>query len=420
MRNATGLDVLVADDFKRLRGKSIGVLCNQASVAHGYRHVLDLLAPLHAEGALKVRAVFGPEHGLYGHTQDNMIEWEGVKDSRTGFTIHSLYGENRAPTPAMLEGIELFVVDLPDVGSRYYTFVWSMALCMEACAKAGIPVLVLDRPNPIGGVRTEGTLLRPGFESFVGLHPVPTRHGMTVGEIAVFVRDHALKAGELEVEKLQGWSRSDYFDDLDIPWVMPSPNMPTLDTALVYPGGCLLEATNLSEGRGTTRPFEIFGAPFIDGWKLAEVLNRLDLPGVVFRPMPFEPTFNKHAGRLCEGCFVHVTDRAAFEPVLTYAAILQETIRQVGMADPAEVAALPPSEAFQAASPETTLAKFCWKRPPYEYEYDTLPMDILGGGTWLREAIEGMTPLLEIRQRFLAECAEFEPTRKACLLYPSA
>lgn len=402
-----GLDVLLAEDFERLRGRSLGVLCNQASVSHDYRYILDLLLPGHQRGEFRIQAVFGPEHGLFGHTQDNMIEWEGAADSRTGLTIFSLYGQHRKPTPAMLEGVDLFVVDIQDVGSRYYTFVWTMCHCIEACAELGIPVLVLDRPNPIGGVQVEGPVLQAGFESFVGLHPVPTRHGMTAGEIARWVVERVLGRGEVDVVDVVGWDRHLYLDECGGTWSMPSPNMPTVDTAVVYPGGCLLEATNLSEGRGTTRPFEIFGAPYLDGWKLAESLNRIGMPGIIFRPLPFEPTFNKHAGKLCEGCFLHVTDRRAFEPVLAYVAILQEVIRQAGIADPATVDALPPTEAFVAASPETTLAQFCWKRPPYEYEFDRQPIDLLAGNAWLAPMITGLEPLGRIRERMREEVSMF-------------
>ncbi|AIE85349.1 exo-beta-N-acetylmuramidase NamZ family protein [Fimbriimonas ginsengisoli] len=415
MPTATGLDVLAREGFSRLRGRRLGVLCNQASIDRDYRHLIDLLLPLHRAGELSIVAVFGPQHGLFGHTQDNMIEWEGDTDPRTGLTIHSLYGERRKPTKEMLEGIDLFVVDIPDIGSRYYTFAWTMANCIEASAAVGIPVLVLDRPNPIGGLQVEGLMLRSGFESFVGLYPVPTRHGMTAGEVATFVQRRLRPEPTLEVVKATGWTRSDYLEDADLPWAMPSPNMPTVDTAVVYPGGCLLEGTNLSEGRGTTRPFEIVGAPFLKGWPLAESLNRLALGGVHFRPVQFQPTFNKHAGRECEGVFVHVTDRRSFEPVITYIALLQEIVRQTGMHRlPVHTET---AKSFVAASPECDLPGFAWKLPPYEYEFDRMPIDILAGDTWVREAIEGLSPLSEIRSRCLHECAEFAPERNSCLLY---
>jgi len=405
----TGLDVLARESFARLKGKSIGLVCNQASIASTIDHVIDVLLPHHRQGDFKIEGVFGPEHGLFGHTQDNMIEWEGVPDARTGLKVHSLYGEWREPQPFMLEGIDLLLVDLPDVGSRYYTFVWTMALCMRACEPLGIPVMVLDRPNPIGGTQVEGTLLRMGFDSFVGQYPLPTRHGMTIGEIARYLKGAFFPKSLLTVVEMEGWRREMYFDETGLPWAMPSPNMPTVDTAVVYPGGCLLEATNLSEGRGTTRPFEIFGAPFLDSWKMADALNALNLPGCRFRPLPFEPTFNKHAKKVCGGCCLHVTDRRTFEPVLTYVAILQESIRQSGLHDASHLGR---ESQFQAASAETELLGFAWKLPPYEYVHDRRPIDILAGNDWLANAIENLVSLENIHARFRAECEEFAAERK--------
>ena len=412
---ATGLDQLVASDFAKLRGKRIGVVCNQATIDMNADHILDLLLPLHRSGFLTIAAVFGPEHGLYGHTQDNMIEWEGLADPRTGLVIHSLYGNHRKPTPEMLAGVELLVADIPDIGSRYYTFVWTICHCMEACSELGIPMLLLDRPNPIGGSQVEGPVLDMAYSSFVGLYSVPTRHGLTAGEVLRYVNARYLSGkAELEIAEVQGWHRDQYFDTLDYPWAMPSPNMPTVETAVVYPGGCLLEATNLSEGRGTTRPFETFGAPFLDGWKLAEDLNGLGLEGVKFRPIQFEPTFNKHAKKLCEGCFVHVTDRLTFRPVLTYIAILQACIRQTGLVDSSKVER--PSM-FEAASAETQLSGFSWKQPPYEYVHDRMPIDILAGNDWLRSVIESQTSLAEIAGRMEREVQDFGGFREQARLY---
>ena len=410
----TGLDVAIRNDFADLKGKTIGLVCNQASIARDVRHVIDVLLPHHQQGDFKIGGIFGPEHGLFGHPQDNMIEWEGEPDPRTGLVVHSLYGKWREPQPFMLEGLDELVVDLPDVGSRYYTFVWTMALCMKACEPLGIPVTVWDRPNPIGGTQVEGTLLRMGFDSFVGQYPVPTRHGMTIGEIARYLKDAFFPHVQLKIVEMEGWSRDMYFEATGLPWAMPSPNMPAPETAVVYPGGCLPEAPNLSEGRGTTRPFEIFGAPFLDAWKFAEGLNRLDLPGCVFRPLPFEPTFNKHAKQICGGAFLHVTDRQTFQPVLTYIGILQEAIRQSGLHDPA---GLPRGSQFEAASAETTLPGFAWKLPPYEYVHDRRPIDILAGNDWLADAIEEMTPLQKIQERFSDECTEFSPANLKAKIY---
>jgi len=355
-------------------------------------HILDLLGPLHFAGFLRIGAVFGPQHRLFGHTQDNMIEWEGSADAARGWPVYSLYGARREPSDEMLAGLDLLLIDLPDVGARYYTFIWTMALCLKACARLGLPVCVLDRPNPIGGEAVEGPVLTPEFSSFVGLHPLPTRHGMTIGEIARCLRSEFYPACEVAVMEMERWDRSMYFEDTGLPWVMPSPNMPTPESAVVYPGGCLLEATNLSEGRGTTRPFEIVGAPFLDASEFCGVLRDLGLRGVKFRPIEFEPTFNKHAGKVCGGCFVHVRDRHIFEPVLTYVAILQTAIGQAR-------------------------SEFEWKEPPYEYEFEKRPIDILAGNSWLAPAIEDEMPLDEVRQRFRAEARCFGQVRSRYLAY---
>ena len=252
-----------------------------------------------------------------------MIEWEGYRDPVTGLPVYSLYGKSRKPLPGMLKNTDAIVVDMQDVGARYYTFIWTMALVMEACQENNKAVVVLDRPNPIGGEMTEGPVLQPEYTSFVGLHSLPVRHGMTIAEIALYLKDLYYPALELHIIPMKGWKRQMWFDETGLPWVLPSPNMPTLETAAVYPGMCLLEATNLSEGRGTTRPFEIFGAPFIKPDILAKRLADIRLPGVVFRPLNFLPTFQKYAGRLCGGCQIHVTNRRKFKPFKTAAAILQ-------------------------------------------------------------------------------------------------
>lgn len=342
----TGLDRLHFREYDRLNGRPYGILCNQATITRDCRHILELPLPP------GLKAIFGPQHGLYGHTQDNMIEWEG--STRGLVPIHSLYGQHRKPTPEMLQGIDLLVVDLPDIGSRYYTFAWTTVLAIEACQEAGVDVLILDRPNPLGGIVREGPVNE--IKSFVGLRPVPIRHGLTLGEIARSIKD------DVQIEEATGWRREDLFPATGLTWAMPSPNMPTFETALVYPGGCLLEGTTVSEGRGTTRPFEIFGDPEFDSAEIAAALNELSLPGVHFRPIEFQPTFNKHEGQICRGCFVHVTDAARFQPVRTYAHILHESYRRKG-------------------------GDF-WKQPPYEYEYEISPIDLLWGSPWLREAIQ--------------------------------
>lgn len=402
-----GLDCLIRDEFSFLKGKRLGLVCNQATVTKDFRHILEVFA---SEATIELAKIFGPQHGLFGHTQDNMIEWEGEPDPRFSVPIYSLYGEKRKPTPEMLSGIDLLVIDIQDIGSRYYTFVWTMCLCIEACSELGIPVLVLDRANPIGGTHIEGTLLREEFASFVGYRPVLTRHGLTSGEIAHLFYPTA----DVTVMPVEGWYRSAYLDATDLPWAMPSPNMPTISTAVVYPGACFLEGTNLSEGRGTTRPFETIGAPWLDGWKFADDLNSVGLTGVRFRPLQFQPTFNKYHNSVCEGVFVHVLDRSQFEPVLTYVAVMQAAIRGAGFVDSS---ALTSDARFEANSAEMQLEGFAWKQPPYEYVYDRMPIDILAGNDWLAKATVDLVSLSEIRDRMNDERAEFATVRNQALRY---
>ena len=376
----TGLDVLQSERFARLAGQRLGLLVHPASVDARLEHAANVFAEA---PETDLRALFGPQHGFRGETQDNMIEWEGFEDPLTGLSVYSLYGETRRPTPEMLEDIDTLVVDLQDVGARYYTFIWTLLLCLEACAEAGKRVVVLDRPNPLGGRVLEGPVLDLAFRSFVGMAPIPIRHGLTLGELAVAFRKWFVPAVDLDVVWMEGWRRDMWFDDTGVPWVMPSPNMPTLDTAIVYPGFCLLEGTELSEGRGTTRPFEIFGAPYIDPRRLVQRLEGFDLPGVRFRPLYFEPTFQKHAGKLCGGAQTHVTDRDAFRSVLTAAAVL-------------------------AAVRELWPQAFRWRRPPYEYEEEKLPFDILAGGTALRLGIDAGRSPSDLGAPHRAAMAQFE------------
>lgn len=408
----TGLDVLAADQFSMLRGKQIAVVCNQASVDQQFNHALDLLSAAHSTNDFKIVAVFGPQHGLAGTTQDNMIEWSGEGADVVRYPVHSLYGEHREPTEEMLDGVDLIVVDLPDIGARYYTFIWTMTLAMKVAERLQIPMLILDRPNPIGS-QVEGTVLDPAFASFVGIHPLPQRHGLTIGEIALLMKKQYYPLVELNVVKIEGWDRTTYADQNGYAWVMPSPNMPTVDTAVVYPGACLIEGTNLSEGRGTTRPFETIGAPWLNGEDLALSLSKRDLQGVSFRPIQFEPTFNKYHGQLCRGVFVHVTNRTVFEPVLTYCSVMIEAIRQTGLHDSSHVT----SDRFVATGKETELPGFSWKQPPYEYEYEKMPIDILFGNSWARQSIEQAQDLVLLRKRMEIDCRAINSTKEPCRLY---
>jgi uncharacterized protein YbbC (DUF1343 family) len=356
-------------------------------VAGDLAHAAELFRAALGPGLVRL---FGPQHGILGQTQDNMVEWRSFRDPETGLECVSLYGEHRRPTPEMLDGLDLLVVDLQDVGARYYTFTWTTLLCMRSAAEAGIEVLVLDRPNPIGAERREGPVLDLGFESFVGMAEVPARHGLTAGEMA---RLGNARAGcRLEVVAMEGYRRSMDYAATGLPWVMPSPNMPAPETALVYPGMCLLEGTMLSEGRGTTRPFEIFGAPFVEPRKLIQRLDALRLPGVFFRPLWFEPAFQKHAGKLCGGAQLHVTDRGAFRPVLTAVAVL-------------------------SAVRELWPREFAWKPPPYEYETERLPIDILAGTDRLRLDLEAGRDAREIAAGWLAEVEAFTRRAAGALLY---
>jgi len=382
-----GLTRLLASG--RLEGLRVGLVCNPASVDSRLEHAADLVfgAP-----GVTLAALFGPQHGFRADLQDNMIESPHANDARRRVPVHSLYSETREPTAGMLRGLDVLVIDLQDVGARIYTFVYTMANCLRAAARHRIPVVVCDRPNPIGADAVEGPMLEPGYESFVGLFPIPMRHGMTIGELAVLFNARFGLGADLHVERMEGWSRGMYFDETGLPWVMPSPNMPTLDTAIVYPGAVLFEGTQLSEGRGTTRPFELLGAPWIDAERCCAGLNALQLGGVHFRPVIFEPTFHKHAREACGGCQIHVTDRRAFRPVLASVAVM-------------------------AACHRADSTRFAWRQPPYEYEHDKVPIDILAGSPALREQVEQGVSAREIAASWEPAVAAFEPARRACLLY---
>jgi uncharacterized protein YbbC (DUF1343 family) len=387
-RVQSGLDVLVHHRLALLRGRRFGLLAHQASVDSRLDHAVDLLRQV--RGA-RLAALFAPEHGLWGAAQD-LVPIAAEQDPLTGLRAMSLYGERREPTVAMLRGLDLLVIDLQDVGSRYYTFQWTTALAMRACTRAGVRVLVLDRPNPLGGAIVEGNVPDPAFASFVGLYPLAARPGLTIGEVARYLqREHGL-GGAVDVVGMRGWRRAMHWEDTGLPWVAPSPNMPTPDTARVYPGGCLIEGTNMSEGRGTTRPFEWVGAPWLDAHDYAEALMAERLPGVVFRPVRFRPTFHKWAGRVCGGVHVHVTDRARFKPFLTGLAIIAVARRLAPRA-------------------------FRWRRPPYEFEHRRLPIDILLGTDRIRRAIERGQPLGAIEQTWGDDLAKWRRRRAAALAY---
>ena len=385
-----GLEGLVTGSAEALglRDARLGLVAHPASVTSDLIFGADAIR----EAGFQLRALFGPQHGARGEKQDNMIESDPYTDPVTGLPVHSLYGEVRKPTPKMLDGLDALLFDLQDVGVRVYTFVWTMALAMEACAEAGVRFVVLDRPNPIGGIRREGPMLRPGYESFVGLHPLPLRHGLTCGEVARWLNKERGIGCDLEVVRAHGWERHMSWADTGLPWVMPSPNLPTPEPCLVYPGMVLLEGTNLSEGRGTTRPFELFGAPWLDPAPLVARLTETRLPGVTFRPCHFEPTFQKHADTLCGGAQLHVTDPVTFEPVRTAVEILV---------------------AARALAP----GNFAWRPPPYEYEETLPPIDILWGHPGLREGVQNGNTADAILEGVEAELDGFAESVEGSLLY---
>jgi uncharacterized protein YbbC (DUF1343 family) len=387
----TGLDRLLAEEIHLVRGARVGLLCNPTAVTARLVHAVDALQ---AHPDVRLVRLFGPEHGVWGEAQD-MIGIGGETDPVSGLPLVSLYGHEEAslrPPAGSFDGLDALIYDIQDVGSRYYTYACTLGYCMEACAEADVRVIVLDRPNPIGGLAVEGGAVRRGFESFVGQWSVANRHGLTVGELARLLHlEHGVGA-EPEVVGLDGWRRGQMHGDTGVPWVMPSPNMPTVDTALVYPGGCLVEGTNLSEARGTTRPFELVGAPFLDGRLLAKQLSALDLPGVAFRGTRFEPTFQKHAGRSCGGVQLHVTDARAFKPLLTGVAILREALAQ---------------------APDD----FAWRADAYEFRTDRPAIDLLAGNDVLRPQIEAGEGLAGIEASWEEERLAFLERRAECLLY---
>ena len=376
----------------RLRGKRIGLVCNPASVDHRLRHIVDVMFE---DRELNVVALFGPQHGFRSDVQDNMIETPHADfetSARKRVPLYSLYSDTREPLPDMLKDVDTLVIDLQDVGTRIYTYVYTMANCMRAARKHGIKVIVCDRPNPIGGLEVEGITLEAGNESFVGQFAIPTRHGMTIGELARLFNEHFGIGADIEVITMTGWNRAMFFDDTELPWVMPSPNIPTLDSAIVFPGTVHIEGTNASEGRGTTRPFELIGAPWIRAEEFAAALNKRDYPGVYFRPVVFEPTFQKHARVACGGCQIHVLDREMFKPTLTGIAVIE----QMRVADP---------------------SRFAWKQPPYEYEHDKVPIDVIAGSKSFREAIDAGERAEDIAARWEPSVAAFRELQQRFFLY---
>jgi uncharacterized protein YbbC (DUF1343 family) len=387
----TGLESILSEFPAGLKGKRIGILCHAPSITRNFQHISDVF---YKRNDCKLSALFGPQHGLHGQTQDNMIEWHSQRHPVYGIPLYSLYGIHRKPTPAMFEEIDVLLIDLQDVGARLYTYIWTVKLCMEACAEAGIPVWLLDRPNPIGRLPFDGPVLKKDFFTFVGGASIPLCHRMTMGEMAVWIRENDYPECNLNVVPMKNWRRSSLFSDTELPWVLPSPNIPALQTALVYPGTVLIEALNLSEGRGTTLPFELFGAPYIDPEKLKKNLDARHIEGCAFRQHDYIPTFHKFCGELCFGFQIHITEISRFKPV--------ETALEI----------------FSAIIETTEPDSLKFKLPPYEYENTLMPFDILSGDRGMRETLISGNNLRTEKERWAHEIEEFRKEFRHIEMYP--
>jgi uncharacterized protein YbbC (DUF1343 family) len=381
----TGLETLLEGRLDVLAGRRIGLVSHAAAVLPDLTGIVTALL----DAGVRLAALFGPEHGFAGAAPDGAQVADEI-DRRTGLPLYSLYGEVQEPTPAMLAGLDALVVDFQNIGARYYTFVSTLYYVLRSAGQNSLPVFVLDRPNPINGVMIEGPLVEPGLESFVGIAPIPIRHGMTLGELALFMNTELRLGAPLTVVPMEGWARGMWFDETGLPWVPPSPAMPHLSTATVYPGTCFIEGTNLSEGRGTALPFELVGAPWLDGYALADRLNKLVLPGVRFRAHTFKPSASKFAGQVCEGIQVHVLDRLVFRPILTGLHVL-------------------------AASRELAMDSFEFLQPGVKGK--PLHLDLLAGTARVREYLTAGRTVEEITADWPPVSQEFERARAPYLLY---
>lgn len=386
----TGLESILNEFPAKLKGKRIGILCHASSITKDFEHISNIFFK---RNDCSLAALFGPQHGIHGQTQDNMIEWQSQRHPEFNIPLHSLYGNYRKPTSEMLNEIDVFLIDLQDVGARLYTYIWTVKLCMEACAEAGIPVWLLDRPNPVGRLTFDGPVLKKEYFTFVGGASIPLCHRMTLGEMALWIKEKYYPGCDLNVVWMKKWNRASLFSDTGLPWVLPSPNMPTLQTALVYPGTVLIEALNLSEGRGTTIPFELFGAPFINSKRLKNNLDARQIGGCAFRSHDFIPTFHKFHGELCHGLQIHITDIDSFRPVATALEIFDAIIE----------------------SSETDALSF--NVPPYEYEYNLMPFDILSGDSGMRETLISRNNIRMEKERWSFEIDEFRKEFRQIAFY---
>ncbi len=387
----TGLEIIIKKLPSQLRGKRIGILCHAPSITRNFAHITDIF---YGRNDCRLSALFGPQHGLFGETQDNMIEWEGQSHPLFNIPVYSLYGKTRKPSPEMLKDIDILLIDLQDIGSRIYTYVWTVKQCIEACGKAGIPILVLDRPNPVGVLPFDGPVLKKEYFTFVGGASVPLCHRMTIGEMTNWIRQKDYPGAEVNIVWMKGWKRNSLYSDTGLPWILPSPNMPTQNTAIVYPGTVLLEGLNLSEGRGTTIPFELFGAPFINAQLLKKNLDSRKIPGCVFRIHNFIPAFNKYMDKLCQGIQIHITDTPKYYPAGVVLDILDAVIETSG----------PDALNFNP--------------PPYEYENKLIPFDILSGDSGMRTSLLKRLPVSFEKERWKEEINKFKKEFAEFSAYP--
>jgi uncharacterized protein YbbC (DUF1343 family) len=377
----TGLETVIKKLPVLINNKRVGILCHAPSITRDFTHITEVFFQ---RTDCRLSAVFGPQHGIHGQTQDNMIEWSSQNHARFNIPLYSLYGEHRKPTPEMLSKIDVLLIDLQDIGARLYTYIWTVKLCMEACTEASIPIMILDRPNPIGRLPYDGPVLKKEYFTFVGGASIPLCHRMTIGEMALWIKEKYYPGCDLNIVWMKNWKRSFLYSETGLPWVLPSPNMPTEKTAVIYPGTVLIEALNLSEGRGTTIPFELFGAPFIDSVKLKKNLDSRKINGCAFRVHDFVPTFHKFKDETCHGIQIHITDLKIFRPVVTAFEIFDAIIQ---------------------TSPADSLT---FNPPPYEYEYKLIPFDILAGDSGIRETLINNKDIKSEIERWMVETEVFK------------
>lgn len=385
----TGLENFLESPPRWILGNRIGLLCNPASVDRNFSHAGELIRRKFPD---RLKALYSPQHGFFAEKQDNMIESSDMVHPSSKIPVFSLYGRTRIPEKTMLDPIDILIIDLQDVGTRVYTFIYTVSYCLEAAKRYGKKVVILDRPNPVTGCMTEGNLLTLECASFVGRYPIPMRHGLTIGELSLLINHDYHIGADLEVIPMQGWKRKMFFQDTGLPWISPSPNLPSPVSAMVYPGQVLWEGTNVSEGRGTTLPFEIFGAPFMNPELLLSTLDKNKLPGIILRPVVFEPTSNKWKGSACKGLQIHVTNPYEFMPYITTLRLLQAVISHHG-------------------------DRFQWKRPPYEYEVERQPIDLIIGDQAIRRRIENLDDIDQIEKSWLEDLKTFTEASQRFHLY---